>query len=240
MRYYLGLVVLLVGASPRAMAQTYGLEVAFRSGHADRGFLINDRPAIQPVTWLTWSRAEFSVWGSLPLRENSDGSRPQIMEMELARHDELGKLALAPALRMYFYHDALSHERDRSLEGWLLLSYGFGPVRLFTNHSLDVLTYPGSYFVDAGIESEHELFSALELGGSVAAGWASWRFNNAWAGVPKSTFNRVLAETWLTVSLGSFYVEPHLEFSTTIDPAVRAELSHPTYLLIRLGVGGEF
>ncbi len=25
---------------------TYGVEIAFRSGHADRGFIINDRPVV--------------------------------------------------------------------------------------------------------------------------------------------------------------------------------------------------
>src|SRR3989442_8585067 len=42
---------------------------------------------------------------------------------------------------------SLSAERDRSLEGWLNLSYDVGPFRLFTRHSLDVLTYTGAYFV---------------------------------------------------------------------------------------------
>src|SRR5437773_11842028 len=34
---------------------TYGVEIAFRSGHADRGFIINDRPVVQPVMWFSGS-----------------------------------------------------------------------------------------------------------------------------------------------------------------------------------------
>ena len=141
---------------------------------------------------------------------------------------------------MFFYHDALSADRDRSLEGWLTLSYDVGPFSLFTRHSLDVLTYKGAYFVDTGISSEHHVSPPLEIGGSLGAGWASWRFNYAYSEVAKSTLDRVSAETWLTVYLKRFYVGPHFEFSTIVDPAVRAATTRPTYLLVRLSMGGEF
>ena len=218
---------------------TYGVEVSFRSGHADRGFIINDRPVVQPVMWFSGSGTELSVWSSFALAQTSGAGRPQIVELELEHDHTLGKFTLGPALRMYFYHDALNAERDRSLEGWLNLSYNVGPFSIFTRHSLDVLTYKGAYFVDAGIESEHRI-SAVELGGSLAAGYGSARFNDDYAGLPKRALDRVRAATWLTVHAKRLYVGPHLEFSTIVDPAVRAAVSRPTYLLIRLSLGGEF
>ena len=219
---------------------TYGVEISFRSGHADRGFIINDRPVVQPVMWFAGSGTEFSAWSSFPVAQTTDGARPQIVELELTHEQTWGKVTVEPALRMYFYHDALSAERDRSLEGWLNLSYDVGPFRLFTRHSLDVLTYTGAYFVDAGIESEHHLSPPLELGGSLGAGWASARFNDAYAGIAKRALDRVSAETWLTVYMKHFYVGPHFEFSTIVDPAVRVATTRPTYLLVRLSMGGEF
>src|SRR5213593_4227610 len=56
---------------------TYGVELALRSGHADRGFIINDRPVVQPVMWLSGSGAEFSAWSSFPLAETTDRARPR-------------------------------------------------------------------------------------------------------------------------------------------------------------------
>jgi len=219
---------------------TYGVEITFRSGHADRGFIINDRPVVQPVMWLSGNGTEFSGWSSFAAAQTTDGARPQILELELTREQEWGKFTVGPAIRMFFYHDALGTDRTRSLEGWLNLSYDLGPFRLFTRHSLDILTYKGAYFVDAGIEFEHRISPPLEIGGSLGAGWASWRFNYAYAEVAKSTLDRVSAETWLTVYTGHFYVGPHLEFSTIVDPAVRAATTRPTYLLVRLSLGGEF
>jgi hypothetical protein len=225
-------------AEPRSTS--YGVEIAFRSGHADRGFIINDRPVVQPGMWFSGSGTEFAVWSSFALAQTTDAARPQIVELKLEREQTWGKVTVAPALRMYFYYDALSAERDRSLEGWLTLSYNVGPFSLFTRHSLDVLTYKGEYFVDAGIESEHRVSSRLEVGGSLAAGWASAQFNDDYAGVAKRALDRVRAATWLTIYKGRLYTGAHLEFNTFVDRAVRAAVTRPTFLLVTLSLGGEF
>jgi len=219
---------------------TYGVEIAFRSGHADRGFIINDRPVVQPVMWFSGSGTEFSAWSNFALAQTTDGARPRIVELELTHEQTWGKVTAQPALRMFFYHDALSTDRTRSLEGWLTLSYDVGPIQLFTRQSLDVLTYKGAYFVDAGISSDTRVSPPLEIGGSLGAGWASARFNDAYAGIARRALDRVGAEMWLTVYKKRFYVGPHLEFSTIVDPAVRAATTRPTYLLVRLSLGGEF
>jgi hypothetical protein len=248
-RHLLGSAVSFVLAAP-AFAQgtpseaarpiTYGVELAFRSGHADRGYLISDRPVIQPVMWVSGNGTDFSAWGNFTLAENSDGSRPNILEFELTRTYEWSKLSIGPGARMYFYHDPLSSYRERSLEGWLFLAYDAGPFRLFTNHSLDVLTYKGSYFVDAGIEAGGALSERVELKGSVGAGWASAMFNQSWFDVPTAALNRAVAQGSLTAYLTPhLYLVPHFEYNRTLDPAVRAA-QRPTYLLVGLTLGGEF
>jgi hypothetical protein len=220
---------------------SYGVEIAFRSGHADRGYLISDRLVIQPVVWLSGSGVDFSAWSNFTLARNSDGSRPEILELELGREYEWGSFSIRPAARMWFYHDPLSPYSSRSLEGWLNVSYDTGPFDLFTNHSLDVMEYQGAYFVDAGIESERELSERVEIGGSLGAGWASRLFNDSWFGVPASALNRASAKGWLTAYLSPhLYIVPHFEFNTTLDRAVRAAHVRPTYLLVGFTVGGEF
>jgi hypothetical protein len=227
--------------SPPGRGISYGLEIAFSSGHADRGFVLSDRPVVQPVLWLSGSGVEFSAWSSFTLGETTDGLSPQIVELELTREHEWRNLKVAPAIRMFLYHDALSSYSTRSIEGWLYLSYDAGPFRLFTNHSVDVLTYRGAYFGEAGIESERRVSPRIELGGSVAAGWASSRFNDAYAGVVKSALDRISVEGWLTAHVTPhFYIGPHVEFSAIVDRAVRAELTRPTYFFVRLTTGAEF
>ncbi len=228
-------------ASKQEPRVSYGVELAFRSGHADRGFIINDRPVVQPVVWVTRRGAEFSVWGNLPLAETTDGARPQIAELELTRKYEWKNLTIAPAVTMYFYHDALHVDNERSMSGWLHLSYDVGPFRLFTHQSLDVLTYRGAYYGEAGLASEGHASERLELGGSLGAGWASARFNDAYADVARAGLDRVSVQAWLTAHLTPHsYVTPDVEFSTIVNPGIRAALTRPTFLLLRLTTGVEF
>src|SRR5262245_15308503 len=111
---------------------SYGAEIALGSGHADRGLVISDRPVVQPVTWVSGSAATFSVWSSFTLGRTTDGSRPQILEMELTRQHKWGRFTASPAVTMFRYRDPLAFQDSRSVEGWLHLSCSLGPLRLFT------------------------------------------------------------------------------------------------------------
>jgi len=219
------------------------MEIAFGSGHADRGFIISDRPVIQPVAWVSEHGAEISLWSSVTLDKNTDGSRPEILEMELTREFEWKHITIGPAITMFSYHNAFSTDYDRSIEAWLYLSYDLGPLRLFTNHSLDVLTNPGAYTGEAGIAFDGRASPEIEIGGSFGAGWASAAFNDDYAGIPRSAFDRLSAEAWLTAHGGRhFYISPHVEFSTILDRRVRAgaDVLRPTYVLVGLATGVEF
>ena len=218
----------------------YGAGVALGSGHADRGFLISDRPVLQPETWLGWGGTELSLWSSFTLAQTTDGSRPQIVELELTRRQTWGRLVLGPAVRAFLYHDPLSPASTRSVEAWLNLTYDMGPVSLYTNQSVDVLAYPGAYFGEAGIASEHHVSPDVAVGGSLGAGWASAAFNDAYAGIATAALDRLSVQAWLTARLRPHLtIGPRVELSTIVDPAVRAQLAHPTYLLLGLTTGLE-
>ena len=228
-------------ASEKERPISYGMEIALSSGHADRGFVISDRPVVQPEVWVSGRGIKLSLWSNFTLAETRDGSRPQILEMELTREHQCRKLTIAPAIRMFSYRDGPGIYRTRSMEGWLYLSYDAGPFRLFTNQSLDVLTYRGAYSGEAGIESKRRVSPRVEVGGSFGAGWASSRFNFAYADINKSALNRISAESWLTVHVKPhYYIGPHLEFSTIVDHRVRAELARPTFVFVGLTTGVEF
>jgi hypothetical protein len=220
---------------------SYGVEIGLSAGHSDRGLVISDRPVIQPVTWVSGSVATLSVWSNFTFAETTDGSRPQILELELTRTHEWKNLTIEPAVRMFFYRDTLSIYSSRSLEGWLYLSYHAGPFSLFTNQSVDVLTYKGAYFGQAGIEFERRVSQRSEFGGSLYAGGASSTFNDAYVGIDKSAFNLVGVEGWLTTYVKPhLYIGPYFQFNTTVDRAVRAELAQPTFFFVGLVTGVEF
>lgn len=218
-----------------------GVEITFSTGHADRGFIVSDRPVVQPEMWVSGSFGEFSLWSNFTLAETTDSARPEIVELELTREHKWRNLTIAPAISMVFYHDPLSHETSRTIEGWLNLSYDLGPFSLYTNHSVNVQAHKGAYYGEAGIESDRYVSQSIEVGGSVGAGWASAAFNNDYADIARSALDHVSAECWLTAHVGShFYIGPHFEFSTTVDKRVSVALARPTYFLVGLVTGEEF
>ena len=221
---------------------SYGLETAFRSGHSDRGFLISDRAVFQPDGWVSLRGTELSLWSNFAIADATDGTRPEIVEAELTHTFKWKSLSIGPSGRTYFFQDHVSRSSGRSVEAWLYVSNRLGPFTLFTNHSVDLLDYRGGYFGEAGIEAEGKLFPGLAIGGSLGGGWANRRFNEYWAGVAKSAFDRVMAETWVTLYLAPhFYVGPHVEFSSIVDRDVRAgDLFSPRYFLFTFTTGVEF
>ena len=220
---------------------SYGVEIELSSGYADRGVVISDRPVVQPVTWVSGSVATFSVWSCIPLAETTDGSRPQILDMELTRAHKWRNLTIEPAIRTFFYRDPLSFYSSRSIEGWLYLSYHAGPFRLFANQSVDVLASKGAYFGQAGIAFDRHVSRRIEIGGSFSTGWASSAFNHAYAGIDKSAFNLTGVEGWLTVyATPHLYIGPRFRFTTTVDRAVRAALAQPTLFFVGLTTGVQF
>jgi hypothetical protein len=185
--------------------------------------------------------AEFSVWGNLPLAETTDGLRPQILELELGREQKLGKLTIAPAVRTFYYHDPLTIYSTHSVEAWLTVSYALGPVSLFTEQSVDVLTYRGAYYGAVGIESERRVSPRVELGSSVSAGWASSQFNVAYIDIPAAGWQRIRVAGWLTTHLTPhYYIGPHVEFSSIVNRRVRAALARPSFVLVGLTTGIEY
>ena len=220
---------------------SYGLEIEFSSGHADRGFVISDSPVVKPVTWVSSSVAEFSVWSNFTLADTTEDSRPRIVDLELTRAHEWRNFTIAPAARMFFYSDVLSGDSSRSIEGWLSLSYDAGPFRLFSNQSVDLLAYTGGYFGDAGIAIDRRLSPTIKVQGSFKTGWASSTFNDYWAEVDKSAWNLVGVDGSLTAYVNRhFYIRPYFEFSTIVDRAVRAGSARPTFLFVGLTTGVEF
>jgi hypothetical protein len=220
---------------------SYGVEFEVSSGYADRGLVISDRPVLQPAMWVAGSVAAFSVWTNLTLDETTDGSRPQILDMELTRAHKWRDLTIEPAIRTVFYRDPLSFYSSRSIEGWLYLSYHAGPFRLFANQSVDVLAYKGAYFAQAGIAFERHVSRRMEVGGSFNTGWASSTFNDAYVGIGKSALNLTGVEGWLKVYVKPhLYVGPRFRFTTTVDRAVRAELAQPTLFFVGLTTGVQF
>jgi hypothetical protein len=228
-------------ASTLEQPLSYGLEIDFRSGYADRGILISDRPVVQAVPWLSGPAGRVALWTNFALDETSDNSLPQILEVDLSHEQQWGRLSVVPEIEIYEYRDPVSAYRSRSIESWLYVSYYANPFRIFTNHSVDVAEYRGAYFGEAGIEVNRQVSRTIEIGTSISGGWGSRRFNEEFFGVDRAAFNLVRVEGWLTTYLTrSFYVASHFQVNQSVDRALRAGVARPTMVFVGLVMGVEF
>lgn len=220
---------------------SYGLEIDFRSGYADRGILISDRPVVQAIPWLSGAAGKVALWTNFTLDETSDNSRPQILELDVSHEQQWGRLSVTPEIEIYEYRDPVSAYRSRSIESWVYVSYRANPVRIFTNHSVDVAEYRGAYFGEAGIEVNRQVSRTIEIGSSISGGWGSATFNEEFFGVDRAAFNLVRVEGWLTTYLTRwFYVASHFQVNQFVDRALRAGVARPTMVFIGLVTGVEF
>jgi hypothetical protein len=220
---------------------SYGVEIDFRSGYADRGILISNRPVVQAIPWLSGSAGRVALWTNVTLDETSDSSRPQILELDLSHEQQWGRLSVVPEIEIYEYRDPVSAYRSRSIESWVYISYRANPVRVFTNHSVDVAEYRGAYFGEAGIEVNRQVSRAIEIGTSISGGWGSRTFNEEFFDVDRAAFNLVRVEGWLTTYLmRSFYVATHFQVNQFVDRALRAGVARPTMVFVGLAMGVEF
>jgi hypothetical protein len=220
---------------------SYGLEIDFRSGYADRGILISDRPVVQAIPWLSGSAGRVALWTNFALDEASDNSLPQILEVDFSREQQWGRLSVVPKIEIYEYSEPVSAYRSRSIESWIDVSYRADPVRIFTSHSVDLAEHRGAYFGEAGIEVNREVSRAIEIGTSISGGWGSRTFNEAFFDVDRAAFNLVRVDGWLTTYLTrSFFVVSHFQVNQFVDRALRAGVARPTMVFVGLVMGVEF
>jgi hypothetical protein len=219
----------------------YGVENDFGAGYVWRGLVVSDRPVVQPAAWVSRSGFTFVAWSNLSLRNTTEATRPQVTVLILTHERSWKHLRIEPTIEAFLYRDPVSIEASSSMEGSVKLSFPVGPLRLFTIHSFDVLTYRGAYFGAAGVAYQRHASEKTRLEVSFHTGWASSTFNNAYIGVDKPAFNLIGVESSLTYYVKPYlFLRPHSELSTLVDRQLRLELLEPTFFNLGLAVGVEF
>lgn len=227
---------------PREGAKiTYGAESEFSSAYVWRGLVVSDRPIDTNAGWISVAGLTFIAADTLALSNTTEGTRPRVTDLILTYERGWKKFKIEPTFDTYWYRDPLSIPASRSMEGSLRVSYPLGPTRLFTTHSVDVLTHKGAYFGEAGVEYEHHFSKKSELAVTLDTGWASSSFNHAYIGVNKPAFNLADLECSFTRYIKPhLYLRPRFEFSSIVDHQLRASLSHPDFFTFGLAIGVEF
>jgi hypothetical protein len=200
----------------------------------DQGF----GPAIQPSAWVGWSGLTLSVWGNVAADEDHRFGRLTELDPSITWEGEWRGFSLSPSFACYLFPG--QDDPFGTAELTLSVSRPLGPVEVFTDHSIDVVGYPGAYYGDLGLGFEHELTGNLSVGASADVGWATAQFNEECLGVRCGALNCAEAGLGLTwVPFGFWYLRPHVGAGALLDTRLRAATERPTNLVVGLAAGWE-
>ena len=139
-------------AVPSEPVVTWGGEVEVVSTYVWRGFRYSEGPVVWPSAWV--AARGFSA--SLFLNYDRDGN-PRCTESDVtfAYERTRGRLTLAGSYARYVYFEGGQTDVTSELIG--RADVGIGPGALFTTHAVDIDTYRGSYYAEAGYSVERDL-----------------------------------------------------------------------------------
>jgi hypothetical protein len=127
------------------------------------------------------------------------------------------------------------------------LTCSLGLFDFFTEHAVDVVSYPGAYYGELGALMHYRwhgrkpAYWSVAIEGGPLIALASDRFNNAHWGIYKTTLDLVGFNAALTYyPVRHFYLRPHFEFAGLTDPDLRAVAESPDTWVIGQAVGFDF
>jgi hypothetical protein len=216
-----------------------GAELDGNSRYVWRGLALNDGPVLQPSAWVSLAGFTVTPWANFAFREDDAPAGFNELDVTLDYSRDISDLTVTPSFSAYLYPNQADAPPTGELA--LALSYAVGPVRICTDHSVDLIATPGAYFGDAGLSFDSDLVPDLTVEASAYAGWGSARFNEANIGVNRAALNAAGADLAMAWSPGGlFYLRPHAALSVLLDRELRAAVSMPLLIAGGLRVGKEF
>jgi hypothetical protein len=229
-----------VAAAKPASPISGGAEIDFSSRYVWQGIAYTRGPVQQSSAWITAGHWTFEAWGNQIL--NNDAMRGQLTEYSITlgyswtRHG----WTIEPSCEKWVNHPSNADTGPNTGVCYARISHHAGPFTVYTTHNLDIQSYRGAYWGDAGISRE-QTWGRWKLEASISGGWASSKFDEAYIGRAKNAFNLLTAGSSITVSLPHhIYLRPHFEFSRIMDRQLRQQLSSPTLWNGGLALGVSF
>jgi hypothetical protein len=216
-----------------------GGEVELPSRYVWRGLAFSEGPALQPSVWVGAFGFTVSSWANLHLGEATAPDPTWEVDVGLRYAHDWEWLAVEGGFQLYTYPGIEDAPPTGELSA--ALSLPLGPISLSTEHSVDLIEYPGAYFGELGLSLAHEPADGWSMEWSFALGWGSARFNEAYIGPATDALNvargGVVVE-WTPLEL--LYLRARLETTALLDAALREATGEPVLFVAALAVGSEW
>jgi hypothetical protein len=215
---------------------TYGFETDINSKYLWRGIDYNDGLVIQPNLWVSYRNFTAGLWGNLTAYDRHHSTKHHEIDLLLTYTYSIGRFEIDHTVMLYYYPG--QEDSPPTGEFYTGIGYPIGDFTLFSNITVDFLTYAGALYFEHGIEYERVLSDRFTLSTSGLLGWASAKFNDTYIGLSKTTFNQLGINVDLTYKLhGPFYVKPHFQMNRIIDKELVPFLGkYPWFCGVLIGI----
>lgn len=212
----------------------FGVYSDILSRYVWRGLLSSEGAVWQPSFSLEYYGVGFNLWANFPLIGGPNQGQFNEVDFTLYYNKEYKKVTFHTWMYAVIYPNGDPTSLDfgvASLEWDLHVSRPLGPIFLFTDFSLRLVSAPGSVYWDIGVGYSRELALNFGMETSVLFALANGKFTNAHVaetGTVPYLFEASLAFPWRP--LKGFTVSPKMLISTLLDGSLRAATANPTLI----------
>ncbi len=221
-----------------------GVYSDFLSEYVWRG-LSSSRSAVwQPSFSLEYYGVGFNLWANMPIAPQPNQGQFNEIDLTLYYKNNWKMINFHTWVYGVLYpnKDALSRDAGTpSMEWDLHISAPVGPIYLFTDFSLRLVTAAGSVYWDLGVGYQEKLPYNFAIDASVFFALANGKFTEAHVAPVGTVPYQVefsLAFPWKPVA--GLTLTPRMSVSTLLTSGLRAGSSDPTIIWGGLSVGYEF
>lgn len=214
------------------------IDFDFVSRYLWRCIISSEGPAWQPSASVSKWGLTPSIWASMPLSRESNRGTFNEVDLSASYQYEVARLTFKPSFVYFFYpNTSLPSTGELSLE----VAYTFRAITLGLSHSVDVSEYPGAYFANFFAGYSRDIGETFSFNGTLSAGLASSKWNNAYFGVGQTALNHVALDLSLKCHLWEWlYVRPHMQFGVLTSPSLRNAVADPNPIVLGISLGGDF
>jgi len=201
---------------------SYGIENDFLNQYIWHGISYNKGLILQSSAWISKDNISFSVWGNITSYDVNSAIKRNEIDFFVEYYNELENFELESSLGYYIYPK--QEDSPPTAEANLKLLYNVFESKLYTNLTLDVLEYPGSYTGELGIIHEVNINDELNLFFDINASVANKKFNETYI----DSYYSHNSLNYLSFSLSSnyyftevLYIKPHFEYYHILNSALK-------------------
>jgi len=221
----------------------FGVFSDFFSNYVWRGLLSSQGAVWQPSLTVEYYGVGFNVWANLPMTNEPNQGQFNEIDLTLYYNKNYKKINFHTWFILDFYPNGNPTSLDfgtKSLEWDLHISRPLGPVVVFTDFAIRIVSAPASVYWDVGVGYARTLPLKFSVELSSLFALANGKFTKAHVaavGTVPYLFEASLAFPWNPVR--GFTVTPRMYISTLLADSLRRASSDPTILWGGVSFGYE-